>query len=114
MDATKTDGHLWVMPRHFDISCMHYRTDLGIAKAPETWDEFKQLALDVTKANPGIYGTQFAGKEEALTGRFYEVLTAEGGELFDDKWEPTFNRRRASRPPPCSPTCTRPRRCRPT
>ena len=43
VDATKTDGHIWVMPRHFDISCMHYRTDLGIAKAPETWDEFKQM-----------------------------------------------------------------------
>ena len=21
VDATKTDGHIWVMPRHFDISC---------------------------------------------------------------------------------------------
>ena len=49
------------------------------------------MALEVTEANPGIYGTQFAGKEEALSGRFYEVLTAEGGQLFDDKWEPTFN-----------------------
>jgi multiple sugar transport system substrate-binding protein len=91
VDATKRDGHIWVMPRHFDISCNHYRTDLGISKAPETWDEFKQMALDVTKNNPGIFGTQFAGKEEALTGRFYEVQTAEGGELFNEKWEPTFN-----------------------
>jgi multiple sugar transport system substrate-binding protein len=47
--------------------------------------------LDVTENNPGIFGTQFAGKEEALTGRFYEVQTAEGGELFDENWEPTFN-----------------------
>lgn len=90
VDATKRDGHIWVMPRHFDISCMHYRTDLGI-KAPETWDEFKQTALDVTKNHPGVFGTQFAGKEEALSGRFYEVMTAEGGNLFNDKWEPTFN-----------------------
>jgi multiple sugar transport system substrate-binding protein len=91
VDATKSDGHIWVMPRHFDISCMHYRTDLGIEKAPETWDEFKAMALDITAKNPGVFGTQFAGKEEALSGRFYEVLTAEGGALFDDKWEPTFN-----------------------
>ncbi len=91
VEATRRDGHVWVMPRHFDISCTHYRTDLGISKAPETWDEFKTLALDVTKKNPGIFGTQFAGKEEALSGRFYEVMTAEGGNLFDDKWEPTFN-----------------------
>jgi len=43
------------------------------------------------EAGDGIYGTQFAGKEEALTGRFYEVFTSEGGQLFNDKWEPTFN-----------------------
>jgi multiple sugar transport system substrate-binding protein len=91
VDAARRDGKLWVMPRHFDISCNHYRTDLGIAGPPETWDEFKQISLDITKDNPGVFGTQFAGKEEALTGRFYEVQTAEGGQLFDDKWEPTFN-----------------------
>ncbi len=91
VDAARRDGHLWVMPRHFDISCNHFRTDIGIESAPETWDEFKQLALDITENNPGIFGTQFAGKEEALTGRFYEVQTAEGGELFDANWEPTFN-----------------------
>jgi len=90
VDAARRDGKLWVIPRHYDISCMHFRTDLGI-KAPETWDEFKATAIDVTKNNAGIFGTQFAGKEEAFTGRFYEVQTAEGGQLFDDKWEPTFN-----------------------
>ena len=67
MDAAKRNGQFWVIPRHFDISCTHYRTDLGIAKAPETWDEYKTMSLDVTKKNPGIFGTQFAGKEEALT-----------------------------------------------
>ncbi len=90
LDATRTQGHLWVMPRLFDISAMLFRTDLGLA-APATWDEFKQSALKATNPDQGIYGTQFAGKEEALTGRFYEVMTAEGGLLFDDKWEPVFN-----------------------
>lgn len=90
LNAGKKDGKLWVIPRHFDISCMHYRTDLGL-KAPETWDEFKKTALDATKANPGVFGTQFAGKEEALSGRFYEVLIAEGGQLLDDKYMPAFN-----------------------
>ena len=88
--ATTSNGKLWVLPRHFDISCTHYRTDL-MDKAPETWDEFKTMAIDVTNNNPGIFGTQFAGKEEALSGRFYEVQTAEGGELFNAQWEPTFN-----------------------
>jgi multiple sugar transport system substrate-binding protein len=91
LNAGKRDGKLWVMPRHFDISCMHYRTDLGDLKAPETWDEFKASALKIAQDNPGVFGTQFAGKEEALSGRFYEVLLAEGGQLLDDKYMPVFN-----------------------
>ena len=92
VDATRRDGHLWVIPRHFDISCIHYRTDLMSAdQVPQTWDQFKELAKQLTDPAQGIYGTQFAGKEEALSGRFYEVLLAEGGQLFDEKWEPVFN-----------------------
>jgi|SaaInl8_200m_RNA_FD_contig_101_193721_length_2864_multi_4_in_0_out_0_2 multiple sugar transport system substrate-binding protein len=91
LDAGKKEGKLWVIPRHFDISCNHYRTDLDIAAPPETWDEFKAQALATTEANPGVFGTQFAGKEEALTGRFYEVLLAEGGQLLDDGFMPAFN-----------------------
>jgi multiple sugar transport system substrate-binding protein len=92
VDATRKDGHLWVIPRHYDISCLHYRTDLmKDTDVPQTWDQFKALALKLTDPSKGIYGTQVAGKEEALMGRYYEVLTAEGGTLFDDKWVPTFN-----------------------
>ena len=90
LDATRTQGHLWVMPRLFDISAMLFRTDLNIAP-PATWDEFKETAVKATNKDQGLYGTQFAGKEEALTGRYYEILTAEGGQFFDDKWEPVFN-----------------------
>jgi multiple sugar transport system substrate-binding protein len=37
------------------------------------------------------YGTQFAGKEEALAGRFYELLVANGGNYFDEEFNPIFN-----------------------
>ena len=37
------------------------------------------------------YGTQFAGKEEALAGRFYEVLFANGGDYFDAELNPIFD-----------------------
>jgi len=40
---------------------------------------------------PTFYGTQYVGKDEAITGRFYEMLVANGGALFDDAWNPTFN-----------------------
>jgi len=92
LNAARTKGHLWQIPRHFDVSCLHWRTDLMTEKdVPETWDQFKELAIKLTDPAKGIYGTQFAGKEEALTGRFYEVLLAEGGKLFDENWKPTFN-----------------------
>ncbi len=105
INAARKKGKLWLIPRHADISSMHYRTDLfGDAKnqanfkaqygydlaAPQTWKQFQDMAM-FFKSPPALYGTQFAGKEEALTGRFYEVLTANGGKLFDDKWKPTFN-----------------------
>jgi multiple sugar transport system substrate-binding protein len=107
LNSGKRDGHLWIIPRHFDISCLHYRTDIfedpdmkrkfkaqtGMDLAvPETWDEFKATALGLQKLlPPGVYATEFAGKEEAFTGRFYEVLIAEGGQFFDDNWRPAFN-----------------------
>jgi multiple sugar transport system substrate-binding protein len=37
------------------------------------------------------FGTQFAGKEEALAGRFYELLFANGGDYFDADLQPTFD-----------------------
>ena len=95
LNSGKRDGKLWIVPRHFDISCLHYRTDLfqdfGLT-VPETWDEFKSTALKVQpNLQPGVYATEFAGKEEALTGRFYEVSTCEGAEFFDKNWKPGFN-----------------------
>ena len=107
LDSGKKDGHLWIIPRHFDTSCLHYRTDIfedadmqakykeetgADLKVPETWDEFKETALGLQKILPsGMYATEFAGKEEAVTGRFYEILIAEGGQFFDENWKPAFN-----------------------
>jgi multiple sugar transport system substrate-binding protein len=107
LNAGMKDGHLWIIPRHFDISALHYRTDIlndtemqkkfkdqtgKDLKVPETWDEFKETAIALQKLLPaGVYATEFAGKEEALTGRFYEVLLAEGGQYFDENWKPAFN-----------------------
>jgi multiple sugar transport system substrate-binding protein len=107
LNSGKRDGKLWIIPRHFDISCLHYRTDIfgdpavkakfkaatgKDLKVPETWDEFKATSLALQKLiPPGVYATEFAGKEEALTGRFYEVTIAEGGQFFDKSWKPAFN-----------------------
>jgi len=99
------DGHLWFIPRHADISALYYRTDIfndpevrkkfrekyGYElRPPETWDEFKEIAIFLSNP-PELYGTQFAGREEALTGRFWDILMAYGGKIIDENYKPAFN-----------------------
>jgi multiple sugar transport system substrate-binding protein len=99
------DDRLVQLPRHSDISNLYYKKSLyedqgnkDAFKAeygydltpPETWDQFKDQAIFFADA-PTFYGTQYVGKDEAITGRFYELLVAEGGALFDKDWNPTFN-----------------------
>jgi multiple sugar transport system substrate-binding protein len=93
------------LPRHSDVSNMYYlksvfedqgnkdgfKAKYGYDLAPpETWDQVKDQAIFLTKG-PDFFGTQYVGKDEAITGRFYELLVANGGALFDDDWNPTFN-----------------------
>jgi multiple sugar transport system substrate-binding protein len=106
IEAATIDGDLQLIPRHADISGMHYRTDLfedsdlqaafesayGYPLAPpETLDQMYDMAEFFVGEGAIQYGTQFAGKEEALAGRFYEVLVANGGNYFDADFNPTFN-----------------------
>lgn len=99
------DGSLVQMPRHSDVSNLFYKKSLYADQAnidgfkerfgydlapPETFDQFKDQAMFFARA-PDFYGTQYVGKDEAITGRFYEMLVANGGALFDDAWNPTFN-----------------------
>ncbi|MEZ4769382.1 MAG: extracellular solute-binding protein [Caldilineales bacterium] len=106
IDAATIDGALQLIPRHADISALHYRTDLfedadlqakfqeeyGYPLAlPETIEQMQQMAEFFVAQGAVEYGTEFAGKEEALAGRFYELLVANGGNYFDENFEPIFN-----------------------
>jgi multiple sugar transport system substrate-binding protein len=106
IESATIDGNLQLIPRHADISAMHYRTDLygdaelqtayeaetGEALAPpETLDQLAQQARFFVAQGKVRYGTQFAGKEEALAGRFYELLFANGGDYFDAEMNPIFD-----------------------
>lgn len=106
LEQLTKDGNLYVLPRHADISLFLYRKDLfddpklqadykektgNDLKVPETWDEFKDIALWWGNRD-GVYATQFAGKEEALSGRFLELLNANGAEfLSEDLKKVNFN-----------------------
>jgi multiple sugar transport system substrate-binding protein len=106
INSAMIDGSLQLIPRHADISGMHYRTDLfgdadlqaafeaeyGYPLAPPTTiEQMYDMAEFFVGQDVIQYGTQFAGKEEALSGRYYELLVANGGNYFDDTFEPTFN-----------------------
>lgn len=106
LSSATIDGDLQYIPRHADISAMHYRKDLfedadlqakfetayGYPLAPPaTLDQMYDMAEFFVGEGVVQYGTEFAGKEEALNGRFYEILTANGGAYFDENLVPTFD-----------------------
>ena len=106
IEAATIDGNLQLIPRHADISALHYRTDLfgdadlqakfeeayGYSLAPpETLDQMYDMSEFFVGEGVVKYGTQFAGKEEALAGRFYELLFANGGDYFDAELNPIFD-----------------------
>lgn len=105
IQQSTVNGRLVQLPRHSDVSNLFYQKSLYTDDAkkaafkekygydlapPETWDQVKDQAMFFA-APPDFYGFQFVGKDEAITGRFYEMLVADGGAMFDDKWNPTFN-----------------------
>jgi len=106
IDASTVGGELLMLPRaQFDVSVLYYLksnyTDADIAAAfkaeygydlavPETWEQVKDQAIFFADP-PNFYGTQFAGKDEGVVGRFYEMLVAEGGQYLNDDFTPAFN-----------------------
>lgn len=99
-------GKLVMLPRaQFDVSALYYQKSLyqdDAKKAafkekygydltpPDTWQQVTDQAIFFSSP-PDFYGTQYAGKEEAINGRFYEMLVAEGGEYLDADGKPAFN-----------------------
>jgi multiple sugar transport system substrate-binding protein len=105
LQHSSINGVLVQLPRHSDVSELYYnkkfyenadnrkayQAKFGKELAPpQTWAEVGQQAKFFARP-PAVYGTEFPGKDEAITGRFYEMLVAEGGQMFDKTWHPTFN-----------------------
>lgn len=104
--SSTLDGKLVMLPRaQFDVSALYYQKSLyqdDAKKAafkekygydlapPDTWQQVADQATFFSNP-PDFYGTQYAGKEEAINGRFYEMLVAEGGEYLGADGKPAFN-----------------------
>jgi multiple sugar transport system substrate-binding protein len=105
ISQSTVNDRLVQLPRHSDVSNLFYQKSLyedDAKKAefkakygydlapPETWVQVKDQAIFFSNP-PDFYGFQFVGKDEAVNGRFYEMLVANGGAMFDENWNPTFN-----------------------
>ena len=106
IDASTVGGELLMLPRaHFDVSALYYLKsnyeDAAKAAAfkaqhgydlapPETWQQVKDQAIFFSDP-PNFYGTQYAGKDGGIVGRFYELVVSEGGRYLDDDFKPVFN-----------------------
>ena len=106
IQASTIDGRLIMLPRaQFDVSALYYQKSLYNDEAkktafkakygydlapPKTWKEVSDQSIFFANP-PNFFGTQFPGKEEAINGRFYEMLVAEGGEYLDKDGKPAFN-----------------------
>lgn len=104
--ASTVGGELLMLPRaQFDVSVLYYlksnytddakkaefKAKYGYDLAvPDTWDQMKDQAIFFADP-PNFYGTQYAGKDEAIVGRFYEMVVAEGGNYLDADNRPIFN-----------------------
>jgi multiple sugar transport system substrate-binding protein len=104
--ASTIGGKLVMLPRaQFDVSALYYQKTLYTDDAkkktfknkygydlapPKTFKEFGDQAIFFSNP-PNFFGTEYAGKEEAINGRFYELLIAEGGEYIDASGKPAFN-----------------------
>lgn len=104
--ASTVDGKLAMLPRaQFDVSALYYQKSLYTDDAkkaafkekygydlapPKTWKEVTEQS-EFFASPPNFYGTQFAGKDEGINGRFYEMVVAEGGEYLDKDGKPAFN-----------------------
>ncbi|WBU52819.1 sugar ABC transporter substrate-binding protein [Paracoccus sp. SCSIO 75233] len=106
LDAATLDDKLVMLPRaQFDVSAVYYQKSLYEDEAnktafqeeygyelapPDSWEQLADQAKFFANP-PDFYGTQYAGKEEAIAGRFYEILKANGGEFLDADGAPAFN-----------------------
>ncbi len=73
------EGRVLCAPRNIDVRILWWRTD-RMAAAPGTWDAL--LASDA------VFG--FTGRESGLFGLFFELVTGNGGRLFDELQRPTM------------------------
>lgn len=68
-----------------------YRTDLLPEGIPDTWEEYRKVAKDLTKKDEGQYGISVSATTGQLGGVFDYVLWSMGGSWADEDWNVTID-----------------------
>jgi multiple sugar transport system substrate-binding protein len=90
--AKGTFGIPWIA----GFNLLYYRTDLleaaGIKGPPFTTDELLQAAQALNNPAKGIYGFVMSARRDRICYDFSQYLWTFGGDFFDSKFKPIFNR----------------------
>lgn len=68
-----------------------YRTDLLPDGIPNTWEEYRKVAKELTKPDEGMYGISLSAATGQLGGTFDYVLWSMGGAWADENWNVTID-----------------------
>ena len=79
LDLCRFEGSLLSVPRNVDVRVLWFRRDL-MDGPPGTWQSLVY--------SPHTFG--FPGRESGLFGTFFEIVTAQGGRLFDEDARPVM------------------------
>ena len=86
--AVSREGRVFAVPWYIDAGVLYWRKDL-LAKyglePPRTWFDLIRAARTVTRAEPGLYGFVWQGKQyEGLICDALEFLRSNGGDVLRD------------------------------
>ncbi len=88
IDTHTVDGTLWAVPKDYDNIAVYYNKSMFDAAGVEyptndwTWDEFIEIAKQLTDVDSGIYGAALTPNGQSLV---YDYIAGNGGELFDEE-----------------------------
>ena len=97
MTGATVDGQIVGVPAFLFVDWLYYRTDwfdeAGLAP-PDTWDEFREVAIALTDADEGRYGFGLRGGDGGQ-GQSIDIMRAYGGLSADEAGVPVIDREKA-------------------